>query len=94
MLIPPDGKMLDFNFCNFKCIVPNNKMQPTMDISSIMMNWIFGHIFMIEYGLFIIFCLSIDNPNKECIVVPFVNKVTFVVYPTNLSFCCFVVFKK
>jgi hypothetical protein len=46
-----------------------------------MMNWIFGHIFMIEYGLFIIVHLSINNPNKECIVVPFVNKVTFVVYP-------------
>jgi hypothetical protein len=29
MLIPPNGKMLDFNF---ECIVPNNKMQPTVDI--------------------------------------------------------------
>jgi hypothetical protein len=86
--------MLDLFFCNFKCIVPNNKMQPTMDISSIMMNWIFGHIFMIEFGLFIIVCLSIYNLNKECIVVPFVNKVTFVVYLASLSFCCFPIFKK
>jgi hypothetical protein len=37
MLIPPNGKMLDFNFCNFKCIMAS-KVQPTMDISSIMMN--------------------------------------------------------
>ncbi len=39
-------------------------------------------------------CLSIDNPNKECIIVPFINKVTFVVYATTLSFCCFPIFKK
>jgi len=37
MLIPPNGKMLDFSFCNFKCIMAS-KMQPTMDNSSIMMN--------------------------------------------------------
>jgi hypothetical protein len=45
MLIPPNGKMLYFNFCNFKCNVAS-KVQPTMDISSIMMNQIFGHMFM------------------------------------------------
>jgi len=37
MLIPPNDKMLDFSFCNFKCIV-TSKVQPTMDISLIMMN--------------------------------------------------------
>ncbi len=37
MLIPPNGKMLDFSFCNFKCIVAS-KLQPTMDILLIMMN--------------------------------------------------------
>jgi hypothetical protein len=37
MLILSNGKMLDFSFCNFKCIVAN-KMQPTMDTSSITMN--------------------------------------------------------
>jgi len=91
MLIPPNGKMLDFSFCNFKCIVAR-KVQPTMDISSIMMNWIFGHMFMIELSLLIIVCLSINNPNKECIVVPFIKKVTFIVFVAILSFCCFVVF--
>jgi hypothetical protein len=29
MLIPPNDKMLHFNFCNFKCIVAS-KMQPTI----------------------------------------------------------------
>ncbi len=38
MLIPPNGKMLDFSFCNFKCIVTSKVQQPTMDISLIMMN--------------------------------------------------------
>jgi hypothetical protein len=37
MLIPPNGKMLDFNFCNFKCLVAS-KVQPSMDILLIMMN--------------------------------------------------------
>ncbi len=73
MLIPPNGKMLDFIFSNFECIVAS-KVQPTMDNSSIMMNWIFGHIFMIELGLLIVLCLSINNPNKECVIVPFINK--------------------
>jgi hypothetical protein len=31
MLIPPNGKMLYFNFCSFKCIVAI-KVQLTMDI--------------------------------------------------------------
>jgi hypothetical protein len=37
MLIPSNGKMLDFIFYNFKCIVAS-KVQLTMDILSIMMN--------------------------------------------------------
>ncbi len=49
---------------------------------------------MIELGLLIVVCLLIDNPNKECIVVPFIDKATYAVYATTLSFCCFVVFKK
>ncbi len=93
MLIPPNGKMLDFSFCNLKCIMAS-KVQPTMDISLRMMNLIFGHMFMIELSLLMVVCLSIDNPNKECIVIPFINKVAFVVYVATLSFCCFSVFKK
>ncbi len=45
MLIPPNGKMLYLFFCNFKCFVAS-KVQPTMDILLIMMNRIFGHMFM------------------------------------------------
>jgi hypothetical protein len=37
MLIPPNDKMLDFNICSFRCIV-TSKVQPTIDIFSIMMN--------------------------------------------------------
>jgi hypothetical protein len=52
MLIPPSGKMLNFNFCSFRYIVAS-KVQPTIDISSIMMNWIYGHMLIIEVGFFI-----------------------------------------
>ncbi len=90
MFIPP-SKMLDFNFCSFKCIVASN-VQPTMDILSIMMNWIFGHMFIID--LLIIVCLSIDNPNKECIVVQFINEVAFVVYATTLNLFIYSHFQK
>jgi hypothetical protein len=93
MLIIPNGKMLDFNFCSFKCIVASN-VQPTMDILSIMMNWIFGHMFIIELNLLIIVCSSIDNPNKECIIVPFINKVAFAIYAAILNFCYLPIFKK
>jgi hypothetical protein len=84
--------MLDFNYCNFKCIMAS-KVQST-DISWIMMNWIFGHMFMIMLGLLIVVRLLINNPNKKCIIVPFINKVTFGMYVATISFCCFRVFKK
>jgi len=51
-------------------------------------------MFMIELSLVIAMCLLIDNPNKRCIVVPFINKATFAMYAATLSFCCFLVFKK
>jgi hypothetical protein len=55
-------------------------MQPTIDISPIMINWILGHMSMIVLGLVTVMCLSIDNPNNECIVVPFINNVAFAMY--------------
>jgi hypothetical protein len=88
MLIAPNGEMLDF-----KCIVVS-KLQPTMDNSSIMMNWIFFHMFMIELGLLVVVCLLINNPNKVYIVVPFIKKATFAMYVIIQSFWCFFVFKK
>jgi hypothetical protein len=66
-----------------------NKVQPTIDILSIMMNWISGHMSSIEVGLFTLVCLSIDNPNKTWIVVSFINKVTFAMYVTTFCFCLF-----
>jgi hypothetical protein len=53
-------------------------VQPTIDISSIMMNWILGHMYMIELGLLILVCLSINNANKKWIIVPINNKIAFV----------------
>jgi hypothetical protein len=67
MLIPPNDKMLDFNFCSCRCIV-TSKVQLTIDILSIMMNWISNHMSIIEVGLFTFTCLSIDNPDKAWIV--------------------------
>ncbi len=45
-------------------------------------------MFMTKFGLLIIMCLSIDIPNKECINVPFINKVAI------MNFYCFFIFKK
>jgi uncharacterized membrane protein YfhO len=70
-----------------------NKVQHTIDISSIMMNWIFGHMSIIEVGLFTLVCLSIDNLNKTWIVVSFINKVTFAMYVATFCFCLFPKFK-
>jgi hypothetical protein len=50
MLIPPNGKSLNYYFCSFKCIVAS-KVQPTIDILSIMMNGILSHMSMIMLGL-------------------------------------------
>jgi len=50
MLIPANGKRLNFNFCSFKCIVAS-KVQPTIDILSIMMNGILSHTLVITLGL-------------------------------------------
>ncbi len=51
-------------------------------------------MFMIELGLLIVVCLSIYNPDKECIIVPFINKATFAMYVATPNFCCFPIFKK
>jgi hypothetical protein len=60
-----------------------SKVQPTIDISSIMMNWILGHMYMIELGLLILVCLSINNANKKWIIVPINNKIAFAMYGTT-----------
>jgi hypothetical protein len=65
MFILPNVKMLDFDFYSFECIIAS-QVQPIIDISSIMKNWVFGHMFIIEVGLFTLMCLSNDNPNKTC----------------------------
>ncbi len=49
---------------------------------------------MIELGLLIVVCLSIDNPSKKCIIVPFINKVAFAMYATTPSFVVFPFSKK
>ncbi len=93
MLIPPNGKMLNFNFCSFRYIVAS-KVQPPIDISSIMMNWIYGHMPITEVGLFTLACLLIKNPNKTWIVLLYISKVAFVIYVVTVSFCLFHVLKK
>jgi hypothetical protein len=51
-----------------------------------------------QYGivldLFIIVFLSIDKPNKECTVIPPINKATFVVYVVMRNLSLLFVFKK
>ncbi len=66
--------MLDFNLCSFKCMVVS-KVQFIIDILSIMIYCILGHMFVIELDLFMVVCLYIDNLNIEWIVVPFINKI-------------------
>ncbi len=93
MLIPPNGRRLDFYFCSFKCIVAS-RVQPTIDVLLIMMNWILGHTSLIMLGLVIVAYLLIDNPNNECILVPIINNVAFAVYVATWSFYWFFVVKK
>ncbi len=68
-------------------------MQLTIDILLIMVNSIFGHMFMIELSLLIVVCVSINNPNKKSIIVSFINKVVLTIYVATLSFYCFIIFK-
>jgi len=93
MFIPPNDIMLDFNLCNFKCIVAS-KMQPTIDILWIMMNWMLHHMSIIMLGFFILVCLSIENPNKKWIFIPFIIKATFAMYVAIWNFCLFLIFRK
>ncbi len=60
MFIPPNGDILDFNFCNFKCIV-TSMLQPTIEISSIIINSIVGQISTIEFNLFTMACLFVNG---------------------------------
>jgi len=92
MLIPPNGKMLYFNLCSFKCNVAS-KVQPTIDISSIMINYIYGHKSIIEVGLFTLACFSIDNSNKTWIVVMFINRLHLMYMPQLLIFVYFLYLK-
>jgi hypothetical protein len=91
MLIPPNDIMLDFNLCNFKCIVAS-KMQLTVDILWIIMNWMLHRVFIIMLGLFILVCVSIENLNKRWIVIPFIIKATFTMHVAIWSFCLFLIF--
>ncbi len=50
-------------------------------------------MFMIELSLLIVVCVSINNPNKKCIIVSFINKVVLTIYVATLSFYCFMIFK-
>lgn len=68
MFIPQNGNILDFNFCNFKCIV-TSMLQPTIEISSIIITSIVGQISTIEFNLFTMACLLMDKPDNEWIVV-------------------------
>ncbi len=81
MFIPPTGNILDFNFCNFKCIV-TSMLQPTIEISSIIINSIVGQISIIEFNLFRMACLLMDKPNNEWIIVPPTNNNAFTMYVT------------
>jgi hypothetical protein len=48
MFISPNDNILDFYFCNFKCIVAN-MLQLTIEISSIIMNSIIDQISTIPF---------------------------------------------
>jgi hypothetical protein len=52
MFTPPNGNMLLFYFCNFRCIVAS-MLQTTIEISSTMMNSIVGQMFVTHNVMFI-----------------------------------------
>jgi len=52
-----------------------SKVQFIIDILSIMIYCILGHMFVIELDSFMVVYLYIDNLNIEWIVVPFINKI-------------------
>ncbi len=83
ILSSSNGIMLHPNFCNFKCIVASI-IQPTIDISLVIINWMLDQLSNIVFNLFIIVFLSIDIPSKEWIVVPPINIVTIVM---NVVMC-------
>jgi len=53
----------------------NKQLQPTMDISTMIINWILNQLSNIVSNLFTMVCLLIDKPSKEWIVVQPINKV-------------------
>jgi hypothetical protein len=61
MFTPPNGNMLFFNFCNFRCIIAS-MLQTTIEISSTMMNSIVGQMFVTKFGLLTMSCF--DEPSK------------------------------
>jgi hypothetical protein len=70
-------------------------MQHTIYILSIiMMNWTLCHMFMTKFDLFIMVHLSINNSNKEWIVVPFINKMAFKMCIITQSLNCWLLISK
>ncbi len=79
MFIPPNGNMLNFNFCNFKCIVAS-MLQSTIEFPLIIIYLIVGQMSIIEVDLLTMTFLSMDKPNKEWIVIPLTNNAPFPIY--------------
>jgi hypothetical protein len=79
MFISRNDNILDFDFCNFKCIVAN-MLQLTIEISSIIMNSIMGHISIIEFFKLTVAYLLVDKPNKKWIVISRASKVVLAIY--------------
>ncbi len=77
MFTPPNVNMLLLNFCNFRCVVPN-MLQPTIEISSTMMNSIVGQMFVTKFGLLTMTCLSINKLSKKWIIVPPTDNATLI----------------
>ncbi len=91
ILSPPNYNIFYYNFYDFKCIV-TIIVQPTIDISSTIMNWMLHQLSSII--LFIIIFLTIDKPSKEWIIVPPINKVEFAMYVVMRNLSSLFVFKK